>query len=48
MGKTQVQFLKLSTLDSPIEFKYMVILRNETQTILFFLKIFKFNVFKFN
>ena len=47
-GKTQVQFLQLSTLDSPIEFKYMVALTNETQTMLSFPRIFKFNIFEFN
>ena len=48
MGKTQVQFLKLSTLGSPIEFKHMVALTNETLTMLSFSRIFKFNVFEFN
>ena len=47
-SKTYVQFLKLGTLDSLIEFKHMVELTNETQTILSFPRIFKFNVFKFN
>ena len=47
-GKTQVQFLQSSTLDSPIEFKYMVALTNETQTMLSFPRIFKFNIFEFN
>ena len=41
--KLRVQFLKLGTLDSPIEFKHMVALTNETQTILFFPRIFEFN-----
>ena len=44
MGKTQVQFLRLGTLGSPIEFKHMVALTNETQTLLSFPIIFKFNV----
>ena len=48
MGKTQVQFLKLGTLGSPIEFKHMVALTNETQTMFYFPRIFKFNVFEFN
>jgi hypothetical protein len=48
MGKTYVQFLKLGTLGSPIEFKHMVALTNETQTMLYFSRIFKFNVFEFN
>ena len=48
MGKTQVQFLKSSTLGSPIEFKDMVALTNETQTMLYFLRIFNFNIFEFN
>ncbi len=30
MGKTQLQFLRSSTLNSPIEFKHMVALTNET------------------
>ena len=47
-GKTWVQFLILGTLSSPIEFKYMITLTNETQTILSFPKIFKFNKFEFN
>ena len=47
-GKTQVQFFRLGILDSLIEFKHMVVLTNETQTILSFPRIFKFNVFKFN
>ena len=47
-GKAQVQFLRLGTLDSPIEFKHMVALINVTQTMLSFLIIFKFNVFEFN
>ena len=48
MGKTKVQFLRLSTLGSPIKFKYMVALTNEIQTILSFSRIFKFYVFEFN
>ena len=48
MGKTQVQFLRLGTLGSSIEFKHMVVLTNEIQTMLYFLRIFKFNVFEFN
>ena len=48
MYKIQVQFLKLGILGSPIEFKRKVVLTNKTQTILYFLKIFKFNVFEFN
>jgi hypothetical protein len=43
-----MQFFKLGTLGSPIEFKHMVVLTNETQTMLSFLRIFKFNVFEFN
>jgi hypothetical protein len=48
MGKIQVQFLRLCTLGSSIEFKHIVVLTNEIQTMLYFLKIFKFNVFEFN
>ena len=48
MGKTQVQFFKLGTLGSLIEFKHMVALTNKTQTILYFPKIFKFIGFEFN
>ena len=48
MGKTQVQFFRLSTLGSPIEFKHMVVSTNEIQKMLSFLRIFKFNVFEFN
>ena len=48
MGKTQIQFLRLGTLGSPIKFKHMAALTNETQTILSFPRIFKFNVFEFN
>ena len=48
IGKTQVQFLKLSTWGFPIEFKQMVALTNKTQIMLSFLRIFKFNVFEFN
>ena len=47
-GKTQVQFLRLGTLGSPIEFKHIVALTNETQTMLSFPRIFKFNIFEFN
>ena len=47
-GKTQVQFLRLGTLGSPIKFKHMVALTNETQTMLYFSRIFKFNIFEFN
>ena len=46
--KTQVQFLRLGTLGSPIEFKHMIALTNETQIMLSFSRIFKFNVFEFN
>ena len=46
--KGMVKFLRSSTLGSPIEFKHLVTLINETQTMLSFLKIFKFNVFEFN
>ena len=45
MGKTEVQFLRLSTLGFPIEFKRMVALTNETQIMLSFSRIFKFNAF---
>ena len=48
MGKTQVQFLRLGTLGSPIEFKHVVALTNKTQTMLYFPRIFKFKVFEFN
>ncbi len=48
MGKTQVQFIRLSILGSPIEFKYMIALTNETQTMLSFPRIFKFNIFELN
>ena len=47
-GITQIQFLRLGTLGFPIEFKHMVTLTNETQTMLSFPRIFKFNVFEFN
>ena len=47
-GKIQVQLLKLDTLGSSIEFKHIVVLINEIQTMLSFSKIFKFNVFEFN
>jgi hypothetical protein len=43
MDKTYIQFLRLGTLGSIIEFKYMVALTNETQTMLSFPRIFKFN-----
>ena len=43
-----VQFLRLGTLGFPIEFKHMVALTNEIQTMLSFSKIFKFNIFEFN
>jgi hypothetical protein len=46
--KTLVQFLRLGTLGSPIKFKHMVTLINETQTMLYFSRIFKFNVFEFD
>jgi DNA polymerase elongation subunit (family B) len=36
------------TLGSLIEFKHMVVLTNETQTMLSFSRIFKFNIFEFN
>ena len=42
-GKISVQFLRLGILGSLIEFKHMVALTNETQTILSFPIIFKFN-----
>ena len=35
--------LKCSTLDSPIKFKHMIALTNETQTVLSFPRIMKFN-----
>ncbi len=47
-GKIQIQFLKLGTLGSLIEFKYMFALTNKTQTMLSLSRIFKFNVFEFN
>ena len=47
-GKTQVQFFRLGTLGSPIEFKHMIALTNKIQTMLSFPRIFKFNVFEFN
>ena len=34
---------RLGTLDFPIEFKYMIALTNETQIMLSFPRIFKFN-----
>ena len=43
-----MSFLRLGTLGFPIEFKHMVALTNETQIMLSFPKIFKFNVFEFN
>ena len=46
-GRTQVQFLRLGILGT-IEFKYMIALINETQKMLSFPRIFKFNVFEFN
>ena len=48
MGKTQLQFLRLSALGFPIEFKHIVALTNKIQTMLSFPRIFKFNVFEFN
>ena len=42
--KLKVQFLRLSTLIFPIEFKLMVALTNEIQKMLSFLRIFKFNL----
>jgi hypothetical protein len=47
MGKTYVQFLRLGTLSFPIELKHMVVLINETQIMLSFPRIFKFNIFEF-
>ena len=38
----------LSTLGFPIKYKHMITLTNKTQTMLSFLRIFKFNVFEFN
>ena len=38
----------LGTLGFLIEFKHMVTLTNETQIMLSFSRIFKFNIFKFN
>ena len=38
----------LGTLGFPIKFKHMVTLTNETQTMLSFPIIFKFNIFEFN
>ena len=35
-GKTQVQFLRLGTLGSPIEFKHLVALTNEIQNNVIF------------
>ena len=43
-----MQFFRLGTLGSPIEFKYMVALTNKIQTMLYFPRIFKFNIFEFN
>ena len=48
IGKIQVQFLRLGTLGSSIDFKHMVALTNEIQTMLSLSRIFKFNVFEFN
>ena len=42
------KFLRLDTLSFLIEFKYMVALTNEIQTMLYFSRIFKFNIFEFN
>ena len=39
----ELRLLRLGTIGSLIEFKHMVVLTNETQTMLFFLRIFKFN-----
>ena len=47
-GKTQVQFFRLGTLSSLIKFKHMIALTNKTQIMLYFPRIFKFNVFEFN
>ena len=47
LDKTQVQFLRLG-IGSPIEFKHMIVLTNETQTMLSFPRIFKFTVFELN
>jgi hypothetical protein len=44
LTKTYVQFLRFGTLSSLIEFKHIVALTNETQTMLSFPKKFKFNV----
>ena len=41
-------FFKLGTLSFSIEFKHIIALTNETQIMLFFSRIFKFNVFEFN
>ena len=46
--KLRYSFLRLGTLGFLIEFKHMVALTNETQTMLFFPRIFKFNIFEFN
>ena len=46
--KLRYSFLRLGTLGFLIEFKHMVVLTNETQTMLFFPRIFKFNIFEFN
>ena len=43
-----VPFLRSGTLGFPIEFKHIVALINEVQTMLSFSKIFKFNIFEFN
>ena len=47
LGKTQVQFFRSNTLGFLIEFKHMVALINETQIMLSFPRIFKFNIFEF-
>jgi hypothetical protein len=39
---------RYSSLGFLIKFKHMVALTNETQTMLSFSRIFKFNVFEFN
>jgi hypothetical protein len=46
--KFRYSFLRLGTLGSLIEFKHMVALTNETQIMLSFPRIFKFNIFEFN
>ena len=47
-GKIQIQFFRLGTLGSLIEFKHIIALTNEAQITLSFPRIFKFNVFEFN